>query len=268
MKIYGFADVKSHVIDDRRGAWISTMMWRPISIYVTWLLANFRVRSVAVASVNIVVIAGAAFLLFYNTSWALIAAGLAIQIYAILDHVDGELARFEMRRLNRPNSRVGHYLDLFAHKVSAICLFAIGYAVAAETGEPVYLLFGFLLSFCVLGPAIEPAKDIVLKAEPTEGRKIAAAKLLALDVGRSEDPSVGRFKRLVLAANELVGFPGWLLLICIAAVLDGLLPHLGIAGLETSYRGLLLAILTPLYVIKFLFAFQWYVRVMLAIKHD
>ncbi len=266
--LYGFADVKSHAASGRGDAWITLLLWRPVSFYVTWLLVNLRVRSVAVASANIVIIAGAGVLLFHGASWALIAAGLAIQIYAILDNVDGELARFEMRRLNRPNSRVGHYLDLFAHKVSAICLFATGYAVAAETGDPVYLLFGFLLSFCVLGPALEPAKDIILNAEPTEDRKIAAAKIGAFTVGRSAHTGIGRLKRLVLAANEFFGFPGWLLLVCVAAVLDGLLPHLQIAGLATSYRGILLIVLTPIYIVKFLFAFQWYVRVMLAIKHD
>ncbi|HIF10574.1 MAG TPA: hypothetical protein EYQ81_12565 [Sneathiellales bacterium] len=75
----------------------------------------------------------------------------------------GELARFEMSCLGRNNSRVDHFLDLFAHEISVIAMFAIGWAVANSTGNELYSVASFALCFFIMRPVNESANQVVIE---------------------------------------------------------------------------------------------------------
>ncbi len=269
MRYHSLSAVRATASPDGNESLISrTILWRPVSYYVSWVFVNLGFRSVGVSSANILIIGAACYLLFYNSQWMLLAAAVGILLYDLIDHVDGELARFEMKVLRRNNSRVGHYLDLFAHKVSIFALFGIGWSVASATGEIIYTLLGFITSFFLFGPALEPARDIILGAKRSDDTERAREALGALAVGQASDARVKPLMRLALAVNESVGFPGWLHLVSLVCVLDAFLSPARLGGEEYYYRALLLIALTPIYAIKFLFAFRWYVRVMMSVKHD
>ncbi len=244
------------------------MFWRPLATYVSWALVHLGATSVLVSAVNIGIVAAAAYFLFHNSDAALIIGAFLIQLYLMLDDVDGELARFEMGCLGLPNSRLGHYLDFFAHKLSAIAMFAIGWAVADQSGHDVYTLLGFFVAFFILGPAVDPAKDVILMAKRTAETERATVKVYGLGPGQYGDKGKSPLLRAALLVNEFVGFPGWLFLITIACLLDAFLPSPIVAGMEIQYRGLMLFVLAALYAAKFLFAFRWYARIMASIKHD
>lgn len=269
MAYHSLSDIRIHSERTQPGAWISEyVFWRPTATYLSWALVNLGATSVLVSTVNIGIVGAAAFLLFLNSDQALLVGAFLIQLYSLLDHVDGKLARFEMGCLGVANSRLGHYLDLFAHKISAIALFAIGWAVADMSGQEVYTLLGFFVAFFALGPAIEPAKDVILMAKRTEDTERAVGEIYGLGPGQYGDKAKSPLMRAALFVNELIGFPGWLVLLTIVCLLDVFLSPLQVAGTEFQYRGLLLIVLAAAYAAKFLFAFRWYMRIMASVRHD
>ncbi len=268
MEYYRLSEVRKYAGKGSTGAWISDwLLWRPFSIYGTWLVVNLRISSVFVVSCSLIFVAGASILLFDNSQLSLVLGAIGIEVFAYLDHVDGESARFEMRRRGKANSRVGHFLDLFAHKVSIIAMFAIGWAVANATGDQIYTVLSFMLCFFMFGPGNEPANEIVIEEAKKSDMSEALAKLKAFSVGKTENKDF-RPSAIVLFLNELVGFPGWLHLIVIACLLDAFAAPLGLFGQDYFYRELLVIFLTPLYAAKFLYSFRHYLKLMLSLKHD
>ena len=239
-----------------------------MSPIVTWLFANLRISSVATVSASIVFVVAASILLFSNGKTELIIGAIAIEIYALLDHVDGELARFEMKRLGKANSRVGHFLDLLAHKISIVAMFAIGWSVAEATGNNLYAIASFMLCFFIFGPSNEPANQIVAEEAKKSNMEQAQAKMRAFATGK--DPASDDYRPMgaLIFVNELFGFPGWLHLIVAACLLDALTAPLIILGDSYMYREALVLMLLPIYVAKFLYAFRWYLKVMLSIPHE
>ncbi len=268
MEYFRLAEVKKYAGRGRAGAWLSDrLLWRPFSIYGTWLFVNLRIPSVFTVSFSLLCVAVASAFLFGNSQLSLILGAVGIEAFAFLDHVDGESARFEMRRRGKANSRVGQFLDLFAHKVSIIAMFAIGWAVADATGNQIYSVLSFMLCFFMFGPGNEPANLIVIEEAKNSDMGEALAKLKAFSVNKSENRGSGP-PAFVLFLNELVGFPGWLHLIAVTSLLDAFAAPLGLFGQEYFYRELLVIVLTPLYAAKFLYSFRHYLKLMLTIKHD
>ncbi len=269
MEYFRLAEVRKYTGKGHAGAWLSyRLLWRPLSIYGTWLIVNLRIPSVFVVSLSLVCVAVSAILLFDNSQLSLILGAIGIEVFAYLDHVDGESARCEMRRRGKSNSRVGQFLDLFAHKVSIITMFAIGWAVANATGSQIYSVLSFMLCFFMFGPGNEPANQIVIEEAKKSDMREALAKLEDFSVNRNPERRAFRPPAFVLFLNELVGFPGWLHLIVIACMLDAFAAPLSLYGQEYFYRELLVLVLTPLYAAKFLYSFRHYLKLMLSIKHD
>ena len=268
MEYYRLAEVRKYSDKGFSGAWLSDrILWRPFSIYATWLFVNLRIPSALTVSFSLFSVAVASILLFDNSQLSLILGAIGIEVFAYLDHVDGESARFEMRRRGKVNSRVGHFLDLFAHKVSIIAMFAIGWSVANATGNQIYSVLSFMLCFFMFGPGNEPANEIVIEEAKGSDMSEAFGKLKAFSAKKSEGKAF-RPSAYLLFLNELIGFPGWLHLIVIACLLDAFVAPLGLFGQDYFYRELLVIFLTPLYAAKFLYSFRHYLKLMLSIKHD
>lgn len=268
MEYYPLAVVKRHGLKSTTGAWISQhLLWRPLSPYVTWMFANLRLTSIFAVSLSIIFCVAAVILLFFNGPKELIVAAICIEIYALLDHVDGELARFEMGRLGKDISRAGHFLDLFTHKISAIAIFAIGWAVAESTSNSLYTVVAFMLCFFIFGPANEPANQIIIAEAKKTDMGDALRKLKAFSVTKHDDTEGVRPARFLLFMNELIGFPGWLHLITIACLLDAFVAPLNLLDGSYLYREVLLIGLLPVYVAKFLVSSRWYLKIMLSIRH-
>ena len=269
MEYFRLSEVKKFSGLGFSGAWLSDkLLWRPFSIYATWLFVNLRIPSVFIVSFSLICVVVSAILLFDNSPISLILGAIGIEVFAFLDHVDGETARFEMRRRGKANSRVGHFLDLFAHKVSIITMFAIGWAVANDTGNQIYSVLSFMLCFFMFSPGNEPANQIVIEEAKKSDMREALAKLKAFSVGKNPENRAYRPSDFALFLNELVGFPGWLHLIVIACLLDAFVAPLRLFGQDYFYRELLVIFLTPLYAAKFLYSFRHYLKLMFPIKHD
>ena len=101
-------------IVERRSAehWAGRLYMRRLSPYVTRELVRTPVTPNALTLAMIVVGLGAAFAVAWPGVWTAVAAVIAVQVYLLLDCVDGEVARWTGR-----TSAGGVYLDRLGHHV-------------------------------------------------------------------------------------------------------------------------------------------------------
>lgn len=102
--------------------WAGRLYMRDISPYVTRLVVPTRVTPNALTLLMIVVGLASATVATVPGLWGAVVAALGIQVYLLLDCVDGELARWRST-----TSAVGAYLDRIGHySVEAALLVAVG----------------------------------------------------------------------------------------------------------------------------------------------
>jgi phosphatidylglycerophosphate synthase len=127
--------------DHRRiGNWLARRLSRPAALRVTWLIAPWRISAnVATAAAWGCGLAAAAALGWGSIPGWVIAA-LLLQLWYLLDHVDGQLAR-----LQGTASLDGTQLDfLMHHTVNLLVPMGAGWGLAVRGLEPLWLLAGVL----------------------------------------------------------------------------------------------------------------------------
>jgi hypothetical protein len=120
------------------GNWMARHVSRPLALYVTWLVAPWGVsaHAMTVAALAVAVAAAGAFAVGSIAAW-LIGAAL-LQTWYLLDHVDGQLARY-----HRTSSLDGVQLDyLMHHLVNLLVPWGVGYGCVRATGTEGWLLLG------------------------------------------------------------------------------------------------------------------------------
>lgn len=118
------------------GTWMARHLTRRQAIPVTWLLLHTPVTAnqVTVASIGVGVLAGVGYALGASP-WAFLAGAFAHQLFYLLDHVDGQIARYR-----GTVSVTGLYLDYMAHYlVNASTVFGLGFGAYAGSGRTAYL---------------------------------------------------------------------------------------------------------------------------------
>lgn len=139
-----------------RGSLLARRFARPAALYLTWLLCRAPISANAVTSVALIV-GWAAAICVATPGW--FAAGvLLLWLWYLLDHVDGQLARWR-----RAQSVTGIYLDFMMHHlVHPSLAFAVGYGIAQSSGEIAWTLAG--ASFALGTAALSLANDCRYKA--------------------------------------------------------------------------------------------------------
>lgn len=128
------------------GNWMARRVSRPLALYITWLVAPWGVsaHAMTVAALMCAVVAAAAFAVGTIAGW-LIGAAL-LQMWYLLDHVDGQLARF-----HRTSSLDGVQLDyLMHHLVNLLIPWGVAYGCVRSTGAEGWLLLGICWSLGLL----------------------------------------------------------------------------------------------------------------------
>lgn len=147
-------------------AWISWKLYRPISIRVTWLLGHTPITA------NGVTLLGA---LFAAASWALLATGdlrwmlaggLLLQVWVLLDHTDGEVARLRRYRGLPGSANVeGAFAEYVGNHlvVHPITIAFLGVGAFHHWGDITYLYLGFAGCFAsILAMALWLRKHMLL----------------------------------------------------------------------------------------------------------
>ena len=110
--------------------WAGRLYGRRVSAYLTRLALRLGLSPNAVTGVMIVVGLAGAVVLAIGGWWPALAGFLLIQLYLVLDCVDGEVARWTGK-----TSAVGIYLDRLGHYlVEGAVLIAIGISATGDAG--------------------------------------------------------------------------------------------------------------------------------------
>ena len=133
--------------DHRRlGNWMARHVSRPAALRITWVVAPWGVsaNTATLAAWGCGVAAAAA--LAWGSVWGWILGAAMLQLWYLLDHVDGQLAR-----LHGTASLDGVQLDyLMHHTVNLLVPLGIGCGLFVQTAEPLWPAGGLLWGISLL----------------------------------------------------------------------------------------------------------------------
>ena len=188
------------------GNWMARHVSRPLALYITWLVAPWGIpaHAMTVAALACAAAAAAAFAVGGVIGWLTGAA--LLQVWYLLDHVDGQLARY-----HRTSSLDGVQFDyLMHHLVNLLVPWGIGYGCARSTVAEGWLLLGLAWSMglLLLGLANDTRyKAFIarLKETPDELRVVGGSGARKADEPeQSQSPSrSSRLRHLVWLARKL-----------------------------------------------------------------
>jgi hypothetical protein len=129
------------------GSWLARRVGRPAAVYGTWLALRLGISAHQVTVAALCANMAAALVLASGTRGGFIAGvGLALLAFW-LDHVDGQVARWR-----GSVSLSGVYLDYLMHHAATLGLgFALGYGLAARTGDLRWAAAGFTAALGLTG---------------------------------------------------------------------------------------------------------------------
>ena len=137
---YTIADVRASYGEEKRreewhGDWMSALVYRPISFWLTPLLLNLKVSASQVTSFALLISLALPFIAWKAGASAHTTVAVLAILFVILDCVDGNIAR-----VTKTASKTGHYLDFLTDLVFRIGLYAaVGILADRETGSLAWL---------------------------------------------------------------------------------------------------------------------------------
>ena len=229
--------------------WLSRLFYRRFTIYVTWLCVKLGVGSNAATLLSAVAIFAAALCYLAPSKWAWLAGALLVQAYFILDHVDGELARYETVHLGRAGSgSSGLFYDTCCHAGELALVAGIGLRMFLVTGGAWWV--GVILLLTYFPGSIMPwqryCEAVVAYARKhVEGDRAALAAEMVRSSSLAFAPAAGQVAggRVISALTQTVGFPGYFVTLLLCTILDVAgAPTLSIAGRAVPYLLVWLAV--------------------------
>ncbi len=224
---------------------ISAYLYRPFTIYITRAYIALGLRSNTVTFHSLIAGLAAAALVMFPGPVFLFAAAVCLQIYFILDHVDGEVARFDMQRGRQRPSLAGEFFDFWTHFHSINLIFTfMGLGLFLETGKLIWAVLGIVACNISANFQRMPLANVVLAAVARRRVNIDDPKLLPiLDVccGFSQERRFsGKLpftKATYLFLSEFFGFPGNVIALTGVLLGDALLSlyHPGTYFLRATY---------------------------------
>jgi len=229
--------------------WLSRLFYRKFTIYITWLFIKLGVGSNAATFLSGVAIFAAAVCYVSPSKAAWLAGALLVQAYFILDHVDGELARYETVHLGRAGSGTsGLFYDTCCHAGELALVAAIGLRMFAVTGTAWWAGLIVLLTFFPgsIMPWQRYCEAVVAFARKhVEGDRAALAAEMVRSSSYAWAPAAGPLTsgRLISALTQTIGFPGYFVTLLICTILDVAgVTRLSVRGTAVPYLLVWLAI--------------------------
>jgi len=130
----------------RIGNWMARRVARPAALRITWLIAPYGVSAHATTLLAWGVGLAAAAQLAIGTPSAWLCGAISLQLWYLLDHVDGQLAR-----LHGTASLDGVQLDyLMHHSLNLLVPLGLGYGAAQAQGNDLWLGAGLVAGVAAL----------------------------------------------------------------------------------------------------------------------
>lgn len=119
---------------------------RKISIYITWLFLHAGITPNQVTILSGIVGILGSLLFFFEEPVYWVLAWFALQLYLLLDHVDGEIARYQ-----KNETKFGEYLDTLMHPViNSFIFIPITFGLYNIFNTVFIFPFGFSIVCCML----------------------------------------------------------------------------------------------------------------------
>lgn len=230
--------------------WISRWGYRKITIYITWLCARLGVSANAVTFISAAAVFLAAVGYGLPHTWAWLVGAVFVQVYFILDHVDGELARWERVRLGRGSGMAGFFYDTACHAGETAVIAAIALRLYVDLGQPWWVLL--LLVLALFPGSIHPWQRYAEAVLEHVGRSggddrieipadLAQKSSLATADGQAEP---GAARKLLGLAIQTIGFPGYFVTLFLVTLLDVIpaVPQIVIGDQPVPYLALWLGV--------------------------
>ncbi len=129
------------------GNWMARHITRDMALYVTWLVLHTRLRADSIALVSLVCGLASAVLIAIPSASAFFAGALLLQLWYLLDHVDGQVARYY-----KEADLTGTFLDYMIHfLVHSAAGFGLGMRMFYATGAGGWVWIGFLCALAMGG---------------------------------------------------------------------------------------------------------------------
>lgn len=220
-------------------------VFRRISIYFTIIAIKVGLRPNQATFLSLVAILASFPFLATNSPGLMLLGAALVFTYYTLDHVDGELARYYIAKGEMTPSLTGQFFDVLVHSYSAnIIMFVFGIAAYRLFGYEWAVIAGFIGCIGASSfPNLVAAKVMVNKLvnEPDVfGRPEAQPLLMHLERKQRQIAAVNahfldpaKLRKLV---GEMVGFPGILVVIILAVIVDAFMEPISVMGYVFNAR--------------------------------
>ena len=215
---------------------------RPISIRFTWLILHTRLSANQVTVLGILVGMAGALLLAWSDFWPLLLGLVLLQLSFVLDYTDGEVARYRASQTGGTTGAAGAYVDWIGHYyVPATTAAALAYGAWTVSGHDWLLLAALVVVFSIVRVPYS-ARDHVLLGVHRDRPEVRGSEsflravlarqggdpdLIELEAGyeerRAGTSGSGALWRRRTNLGQLLVFPGFLNLVCLAVGVDLLL---------------------------------------------
>lgn len=228
--------------------WLSRYFYRGFTIYVTWVCVKLRVSSNAATLLSaLAIFAGAAcYALPQPLAW--LWGAVLVQVYFILDHVDGELARYERICLGRESGVAGLFYDTCCHAGELALLAGIGMRLFHDLGAPWWVAVVVMLAFFpgYIMPWQRYCEALVTYAgRHIEGEHATLEAELVRTSSFAIAPAADQITsgKVISVITQFIGFPGYFVTLLILTLLDVLgAPQLHVGGRRIPYLLIWMAI--------------------------
>ncbi len=128
------------------GNWMARRIARPLALHITWVVIPWGVTAHGMTLTAMVVAIASAVAFGFGTVVGCLIGGILLQLWYLLDHADGQLARY-----HGTASLDGVQLDyLMHHLVNVIVPVGVGWGLSVNRGQPAWALVGFVWGIALL----------------------------------------------------------------------------------------------------------------------
>ncbi len=234
---------------------LDKLIFRKMSIFVTILFLKLGITANQATFLSLIASLASLYFLTLNSRTALITAASLIFTYYILDHVDGELARYAIKTgQSKPNLK-GHYFDVLIHRYSSnLMVFFMSLSIYKQYGYSWAVLLGFIgcigissfpnvVAAQIIAGKIARDKEAVF-TDPALVKVLAELEKKQLQIQAVHHGSL--FDRLLKLLIESLFFPGHIILLVLTLLIDAFWPGFPAFNLRCVF----LVVFTLLYTVK------------------
>ena len=211
--------------------WASRYFWRHLTIPGSWICARLHVTADQVTMLSLILGMAGGVCYCWPTTALFVVGTLLVWGWWVLDHMDGELARYEIQHLKQPATLAGPYLDLLVHRwVQPLYHVGLGVALLRLTGDWGYVLLGCAAGANFMGFARTQADAMVLPSVVSGSvdrgnaalRELVELAHAAPDKAARQAQGIQGLVNFAKWIKTFFSYPGCMVMLAVIVLVDGL----------------------------------------------